>query len=210
MNTIRFALVAALAILFSAGVQISSGYAQASRGVTADRALDGVLLAMTPDQLSEQFRSQLRGDVNSSKGTAVLKQNGKDVEYAFAWQGMTSSVISGHFLTAPKGQVAGRGHSICGGAGESPACPKGKSARISGVWKNADIAAFERGNITIVFHTEVYPAPIGEIAVYIPAKSYGADGRAPYPETRRPALSECTLVCIDGVLDAQQRKCVRR
>jgi hypothetical protein len=48
--------------------------------------------------------------------------------------------------------------------------PEGTKGSISGVWKNADIAAFERGDVTIAFHTEVYPAPIGEIAVYIPAK----------------------------------------
>ena len=170
MNTSKLVLVGALAALCSTSGLIAVGHAAAAKNVPANRALAGVLLAMTPDQLPQQFRTQLRGDVKTSKGTAVLKQRGKDVAYTFTWSGMTSSVISGHFHTAPQGQVGVRGYSICGVTGESPACPKGKSGKITGVWKNADLAAFERGDVTIAFHTEVYPAPIGEIAAYIPAK----------------------------------------
>lgn len=170
MNTTRIVLVGAVAALFSVGGYVATGNAEVSKGVPADRALNGIPVSMTPDQLPNQFRTQLRGDVKNSNGTAVLKRKGNDVEYTFNWQGMTSSVISGHFHIAPHGQVGVRGFSICSEAGESAACPKGKVGSISGVWKNADIAAFERGEVTIVFHTEVYPAPIGEIAGYIPAK----------------------------------------
>src|SRR6266849_3915189 len=135
----------------------------------ADEALTGVPLAMTPDQLPDQFRTQVKGDVKAAKGTAVLKREGNDVAYKFSRKGLTSSVISGHFHTAPHTQVGVRAYSICGVAGESPPCPKGKSGSISGVWKNADLAAFERGDVTVAFHTEQHPAPIGEIAVHIPA-----------------------------------------
>lgn len=139
--------------------------------VAADAALEGVPMHMTPDQLPAQFRTQLRDDVKSSNGVAILRQNGNDVDYTFAWEGMTSPVISGHFHKAPHGQVGVRAYSICGVANESPACPRGTRASISGTWKNADLEAFRTGQITIAFHTEVYPAPIGEIAVYIPAKT---------------------------------------
>jgi hypothetical protein len=169
MNATRLATVSFLGVLLSTIGYVASNAVEPMKDVPANRALTGVPLAMTPDQLPDQFKAQLRGDVKDSKGVAVLKRNGKDIEYSFNWKGMTSSVISGHFHTAPHGQVGVRGYSICGVAGESPACPKGKEASISGVWKNADIGAFERGNVTIAFHTEVYPAPIGEIAVYIPA-----------------------------------------
>jgi len=172
MKTTKLVLAAAVASLCSATGYVALGNAATTKNVPADRALSGVPMAMTPDQLPEQFRTQLRGDVKHSHGTAVLKRKGNDVAYTFSWDGMTSSVISGHFHTAPQGQVGVRGYSICGVTGESPPCPKGKKGSISGVWKNADIAAFERGNITVAFHTEVYPAPIGEIAVYIPAKKY--------------------------------------
>jgi hypothetical protein len=138
--------------------------------IASDEALKGVPLDMSPEQLPSQFKTQLRGDVQASKGIAILRQNGSDVEYTFAWMDMTSPVISGHFHKAPHGQVGVRAYSICGVANESPACPTGKRASISGVWKNADIGAFEKGEITIAFHTEKYPAPVGEIAVYIPAK----------------------------------------
>jgi hypothetical protein len=168
MKTTKLILAGAVAALCSATGYVALGNAATAKNVPADRALNGVPMAMSPDQLPDQFRTQLRGDVKSSRGTAVLKRKGNDVEYAFNWHGMTSSVISGHFHTAPQGQVGVRGYSICGVTGESPPCPKGKKGGISGVWRNADIAAFERGNITIAFHTEVYPAPIGEIAVYIP------------------------------------------
>jgi hypothetical protein len=141
------------------------------QSVNAEVAFTGVPLHMSPDQLPLQFRSQLREDVKGSKGLAVLRRNGNDLEYTFAWEGLTSPVISGHFHQAPHGQVGARAYSICGVAGESPACPTGTSASISGVWKNADFEMFRTGNITIAFHTEVYPAPIGEIAVYIPAST---------------------------------------
>lgn len=142
--------------------------APAAQTVTADTAITGVPMRMSPDQLPAQFRTQLRGDVKNSHGTAVLHRNGADLEYTFSWDGLTSSVISGHFHLAPHGQVGVRAYSICGVANESPACPTGTSGTISGVWKNADFAAISGGNITIAFHTQVYPAPIGEIAVYIP------------------------------------------
>ena len=171
MKTRKLMLAGAVAALCSAAGFVALGNAAtAAKHIPANRALNGVAMAMTPDQLPEQFRTQLRGDVKSSRGTATLKRQGDDVAYTFNWDGMTSSVISGHFHIAPQGQVGMRGYSICGVAGESPDCPKGRKGSISGVWKNADIAAFERGDVTIAFHTEVYPAPIGEIAVYIPAK----------------------------------------
>lgn len=137
------------------------------KGVPADVALTGVPLEMSPDQLPAQFRTQVRGDASDSRGTAILKQVGNDVEYTFKWNNLTSSVISGHFHEAPHSQVGVRAQSICGVANESPDCPRGTNASISGVWKNADIAAFRAGQITVAFHTEVYPAPIGEIATYI-------------------------------------------
>lgn len=169
MTTKIFAVTSLTAALLATVAGVTAANAAAGKGIPADKALTGVPLTMTPDQLPEQFRTQLRGDVKKSHGTAVLHRKGKDVAYTFTWTGMTSSVISGHFHTAPHGQVGVRGYSICGVTGESPPCPKGKSGRISGVWKNADLDAFKRGDVTIAFHTEVYPAPIGEIAVYIPA-----------------------------------------
>ena len=168
MNSRTIALTALTGTLLLAAC-VTAGLAAAHRGVPADKALTGVALSMTPDQLPEQFRTQLRGDVKRSHGTAVLRRKGNDVYYTFTWADMSSSVISGHFHTAPHGQVGVRGYSICGVTGESPACPMGKSGKIAGVWKNADLDAFRRGDVTIAFHTEVYPAPIGEIAVYIPA-----------------------------------------
>lgn len=167
MNVPKSMLVGALAALLVSGCATTSGYGK--RNVPADVALTGVALEMTPDQLPDQFRTQVKGDARDSRGTAVLRQKGADVEYTFSWESMTSSVISGHFHKAPHGQVGVRAYSICGVAQESPACPSGTSGRISGVWKNADLEAFRTGEITIAFHTEVYPAPIGEIAVYIPA-----------------------------------------
>lgn len=136
--------------------------------VPANLALAGVPLDFTPDQLPNQFRTQLREDVKASRGFGVLRQHGDDIEYTFAWEDLTSPVISGHFHKAPHGQVGVRAYSICGVANESPPCPSGTRNSISGVWKNADIEAFRRGEITIAFHTKVYPAPIGEIAAYIP------------------------------------------
>jgi hypothetical protein len=137
--------------------------------VSADLALTGVPLDMTPEQLPAQFRTQLRSDVEKSRGVAILKQVGNDVQYTFAWADLTSPVISGHFHKAPQGQVGAREYSICGVTGESPPCPGGTRNSIAGVWKNANLAALQNGEITIAFHTQVYPAPIGEIAVYIPA-----------------------------------------
>lgn len=173
MKIPKLILVGVLGMLISASTATAQHKEQAgqkTKQIPADVALTGVPLDMTPDQLPHQFKTQLRADTKSSKGIAILRQSGNDVEYTFAWLNMTSPVISGHFHKAPHGQVGVRAYSICGVANESPACPSGKRASISGVWKNADIAAFERGQITIAFHTKVYPAPIGEIAVYIPAK----------------------------------------
>lgn len=174
MNVPKLILVAALAVLFSASYYATAAQkkpaGQKVEEIPADLALAGIPMDMTPDQLPAQFRTQLRGDVKSSNGIAILRQKGNDVEYTFAWKGMTSPVISGHFHKAPHGQVGVRAYSICGVANESPPCPPGTRNSISGAWKNADIDAFERGQITIAFHTKVYPAPIGEIAAYIPAK----------------------------------------
>ena len=171
MNTKKLSLAGGIVLLLSVSYYAFAD-GQKMEEISADLALVGVPLDMTPDQLPNQFKTQLRGDVAESRGVAILRQNGKDVEYTFAWMGMTSPVISGHFHKAPRGQVGVRAYSICGVAKESPACPEGTGSRgsISGVWKNADIDAFERGEITIAFHTKTYPAPIGEIAVYIPAK----------------------------------------
>lgn len=166
-------LVGAIALWIPVNNCISSEHKhyvdQKVEQIPADRALQGIPLDMTPDQLPAQFRTQLRGDVKSSKGIAILRQKGNDVEYTFAWEGITSPVISAHFHKAPHTQVGVRGYSICGVAGESPTCPGGTRNSISGVWKNADIDAFKKGQITIAFHTKVYPAPIGEFAAYIPA-----------------------------------------
>ena len=175
MNVPKLIVICTVAVFFSAnGCALAGQKKHVASGkieqIPADLALAGIPMDMTPDQLPAQFRTQLRGDVKSSKGIAILRQKGEDVEYTFAWKGMTSPVISGHFHKAPHGQVGVRAYSICGVANESPACPSGTRNSISGVWKNADIAAFKSGQITVAFHTQVYPAPIGEIAVYIPAK----------------------------------------
>jgi hypothetical protein len=179
MRIPKHLLVGALAIVLLAtnyptvGQEKSSEhkehYGQKTNTIPAAEALKGVPLDMSPEQLPKQFKTQLRGDVKASKGLAILRQDGNDVAYTFAWMDVTSPVISGHFHKAPHGQVGVRAYSICGVANESPACPTGTRASISGVWKNADLSAFEKGEITIAFHTEKYPAPIGEIAVYIPA-----------------------------------------
>ncbi len=166
----KLTLIGVVAALLSVGYYATASPKKPAEQFPADVALAGVPLDMSPDQLPAQFRTQVRGDAKSSRGIAILRQKGNDVEYTFAFLNMTSPVISGHFHKAPHGQVGVRAYSICGVAKESPACPTEKRASISGVWKNADIAAFERGEITIAFHTKVYPAPIGEIAVYIPAK----------------------------------------
>jgi hypothetical protein len=167
MNRTGLALVGSLALLATPGF-IAAGNAE-SKDVPANKALTGVTLAMSPDQLPDQFRTQLGGDVKSSRGTAVLKKVGNDVKYKFTWRNLSSNVISGHFHSAPHGQVGVRAYSICGVSGESPPCPKGRSGSISGVWKNADLAAFNEGRVTVAFHTEAHPAPAGEIAAYIAA-----------------------------------------
>ncbi len=180
MHLARLMLVGATAVLFSANnyandeqeksAERKEHYDHRINKIPADQALKGVPLDMSPEQLPSQFKTQVRDDVKPSKGLAILRQSGNDVEYTFAWLNVTSPVISGHFHKAPHGQVGVRAYSICGVANESPACPTGTRNSISGVWKNADISAFEKGEITIAFHTEKYPAPIGELAVYIPAK----------------------------------------
>lgn len=136
--------------------------------VSANMALMGIPMDMTPDQLPNQFRTQLRGDVSKSKGIAILRRNGNDLEYTFAWWGVTSPVIQAHFHYGPRDQVGARAFSICGVANESPACPSGRRNSISGVWKNADFDAIKSGDIVIAFHTEKYPAPVGEFAAYVP------------------------------------------
>ena len=178
MNKARLVLFICAVALFSvssyqAGQNKKKAYVPAAQRVEqipADRALAGVPLDMTPDQLPDQFRTQLRDDVKESRGMAILRQKGNDVEYTFAWEHMTSPVISGHFHYGPHGAVSQRAYSICGVANESPACPTGTRNSISGVWKNADIDAFKSGRVIIAFHTEKYPAPIGEIAAYVPAE----------------------------------------
>jgi hypothetical protein len=175
MSATKLTLVGALVALCAVGGYAmtkpapKADYGAKVEQIPADRALAGVPVDLTPDQLPAQFKTQLRGDVKKSHGFGVLRQKGEDVEYTFAWENLTSPVISGHFHKAPHGQVGVRAYSICGVAQESPACPGGTRASISGVWKNADLAAFRKGEITIAFHTEKYPAPIGEIAAYIPA-----------------------------------------
>jgi len=169
MNATKLLLVGALAVLYGTNGCATPGTARDEGGnIPAKLALTGVPLDMTPHQLPAQFATQLRGDVKSSRGVAILRQVGSDVQYTFAWKRVTSDVISGHFHKAPRGQVGVRAYSICGVPGESPACPSGTRASIAGVWKNADLDAFTKGEITIAFHTKVYPAPIGELAVYIP------------------------------------------
>jgi len=168
MKSSRLVPIAAVVVVLPFLACATHKQRSATMGVPADQALSGVSMTMTPDQLPAQFRSQLRDDVKSSRGKAVLTQRGNDVAYSFSWTGMTSPVISGHFHKAPRGQVGERAYSICGVPEESPDCPGGSPDSISGVWKNADLEAFNRGQITVAFHTKVYPAPIGEIAVYIP------------------------------------------
>jgi hypothetical protein len=174
MNKLRLVLVAAVAAMCSVANYAAAGEeqtyvpaAQRAEQIPANEALAGVPIDMTPDQLPDQFRTQLRGDVSKSRGIAILRQKGNDVEYTFAWEHMTSPVISAHFHYGPHGAVSQRAYSICGVAKESVPCPPGTRNSISGVWKNADIDAFKSGNVIIALHTEKYPAPIGEIAAYI-------------------------------------------
>lgn len=136
--------------------------------VTADQALQGIPMQITPYQLPHQFNTMLRDDVGNSHGVAVLKQNGKDIEYTFAYWGLTSPLTQVHFHYGPHNQVAVRAQSVCGVKGESPECPAGTTNSIHGVWKDADIAQVTNGGIVIAFHTQKYAPPIGELAVYIP------------------------------------------
>jgi len=177
MKVTKLIAVGGLALLVSVGsiavakkkpAKVAAG--QQANGVTAERALTGVPMIMTPGQLPDQFSTQLRNDVANSKGTAILKRKGNDIEYTFTWQNLTSPVTQSHFHFGPHGHVGARAYSICGVVGESPECPGGTSNTITGVWKNADVKAFKSGDIIIAFHTQKYPAPIGEIAVYIPAE----------------------------------------
>jgi len=182
MKLPKLIAVGGLALLVSVG---SASFAQKKAAkapadqqtnkITAERALTGVPMPMTPGQLPDQFTTQLRNDVANSKGTAILKQVGNDIEYTFKWENLTSPVTQAHFHYGPKAHVASRAFSICGVVGESPECPSGTSNSITGVWKNADIAAVKDGDIIIAFHTQKYPAPIGEIAVYIPGE--GSQGK---------------------------------
>jgi hypothetical protein len=171
-----FGVVAGVAILAVSAFALAGEHQHmktkvALGGVTGDQALNGIPMLMSPEQLPAQFRTQIRSDASESKGVAILKREGADIHYTFAWFNLTSPVISAHFHKAPEGSVGARAYSICGVAGESPACPTGTTNSISGVWKQADTTAVQEGTITIAFHTEVYPAPIGELAVYIPASS---------------------------------------
>jgi hypothetical protein len=136
--------------------------------VTADQALKGIPMPITPYQLPHQFSTMLRDDVGHSVGVAILRQNGNDIEYTFAYWDLTSPLTQAHFHYGPHDQVAVRAQSICGVKGESPDCPEGTSNSIFGVWKNADIAAVQSGGIVIAFHTQKYAPPIGELAVWIP------------------------------------------
>ena len=137
--------------------------------VSADQALNGIPMVMTPNQLPHQFSTMVRDDVGKTRGVAILRQKGNDIEYTFAYWDITSPVTQAHFHYGPHNQVAVRAFSICGVKGDSPDCPPGTKNSISGVWKNADIAAVKSGDIVIAFHTQKYAPPIGEFAVYVPA-----------------------------------------
>lgn len=157
-----------IAVLFAV-----TGVATADHGLgtlSGKQVLTGIPIVMTPNQQPANFSMQVREDAKNSRGVATLKQVGNDVHYTFSWQNLTSPVTAAHFHKAPHGvhaHVGVRAYSVCGVPGESPACPTGTTASISGVWKNADIAAIENGEITVAFHTEVYPAPMGELGVYL-------------------------------------------
>jgi hypothetical protein len=171
MKVSKLVLIALIAMSFSLSTALGQkkykGHPKANK-IPADLALTGIPMDMTPDQLPDQFRTQLRGDVSRSKGIAILRQKGDDVEYTFAWWDLTSPVIQAHFHYGPHDQVGARAYSICGVANESPACPSGTRNSVSGLWKNADVAAIKGGDIVIAFHTRKYPAPTGEFAVYVP------------------------------------------
>ena len=172
MKTTKLLLIVAAALVLVTGAFAADPNANLPsmvNHVTADQALKGIPMQITPYQLPHQFNTMLRDDVGNSLGVAVLYQNGNDIEYTFAYWGLTSPLTQVHFHYGPHDQVAVRAQSVCGVKGESPACPEGTTNSITGVWKNADIAAIESGGIVIAFHTQKYAPPIGEIAVYIPA-----------------------------------------
>ena len=168
MRVGKRALFLTIAVLFAV-----SGVATADHGIgnlTGQQVLTGIPIVMTPHQQPANFSMQVREDAAKSRGIATLKQVGHDVHYTFSWQDLTSPVTSAHFHKAPHGahaHVGVRAFSVCGVPGESPACPTGTTSSITGIWKNADIAAIEHGEVTVAFHTEVYPAPMGELGVYL-------------------------------------------
>jgi hypothetical protein len=171
-NLLLITVVAALVLVTSAiAADPNANLPSKVNTVTADQALKGIPMQITPYQLPHQFTSMLRDDVGKSVGVAILRQNGNDIEYTFAYWGLTSPLTQAHFHYGPHDQVAIRAYSICGVKGESPECPEGNTNSIVGVWKNADIAAVKSGGIVIAFHTQKYAPPIGELAVYIPAEA---------------------------------------
>lgn len=156
-------------ITMLAGEKEKKGYAPANvNRVSPDEALNGIPLVMTPNQLPHQFSTMVRDDAGKTRGIAILRQNGNDIEYTFAYWDITSPVVQAHFHYGPHNQVSVRAYSICGVKGESPDCPTGTRNSISGVWKNADIAGIKAGDIVIAFHTQKYAPPIGEFAVFVP------------------------------------------
>ena len=165
MNKAIFTLIVALTLSIALGAIAIESEKEAKQGkrgyvpkdinhVTADQALTGVPMLMTPNQLPHQFSSMVREDAGKVRGVAILKQNGNDIEYTFAYWDITSPLTQAHFHYGPHNQVAVRAFSICGVKGESPECPPGTRASISGVWKNADISAVKSGDIVIAFHTQ--------------------------------------------------------
>ena len=168
MKVMKRALVFSIPVLVAA-----SGVAIADHGIgtlSGKQVLTGIPILMTPNQQPANFALQVREDAKNSRGTAILKQVGNDVHYTFSWQDLTSPVTAAHFHTAPHGvhaHVGVRAFSVCGVPGESVSCPTGTTSSISGIWKDADIAGIEEGEMTVAFHTEVYPAPMGELGVYL-------------------------------------------
>ncbi len=176
MKGSKIALLVAIVLLGIAAIagqkekKEIKGYAPKNvNQISADQALNGIPMVMTPNQLPHQFSTMVRDDVGKTRGIAILRQNGNDLEYTFAYWDITSPVTQAHFHYGPHNQISARAFSICGVKGESPDCPSGTRASISGVWKNADLAAVKSGDIVIAFHTQKYPPPIGEFAVYVPA-----------------------------------------
>jgi hypothetical protein len=170
MKVGKLVLSLSVALLFAV-----AGVASADHGpgnLSGKQVLTGIPIVMSPQQQPANFSMQVREDAKHSRGVAVLKQVGKDVHYTFSWTNLTSPVTSAHFHKAPHAthaHVGVRAFSVCGVPGESTACPTGTTASVSGVWPDADVAAIENGEITVAFHTEVYPAPMGELGVYLGA-----------------------------------------